>query len=200
MDGKELFPMLQDGKLIRTYIESFGVFGPVMVVLLMTLAILISPLPSAPIAIAAGAVYGHTWGTLYVLLGSICGSSGAFFISRLLGYEYLQNMSVKIIPRNLFNSQNALMGTIFVSRLLPFISFDVISYAAGLTPLVYWRFLAATSFGIVPASFFLAHIGSEMASAELNRVAIALLLLAGLSLVTFLYNKFRDKTTRQSHN
>ncbi len=48
----------------------------------MILAILVSPIPSAPIAVAAGAAYGHTWGRLYVLLGAECGALAAFGLAR----------------------------------------------------------------------------------------------------------------------
>jgi uncharacterized membrane protein YdjX (TVP38/TMEM64 family) len=41
------------------------------------------------------------------------------------------------------------MTIVFVSRLLPFISFDIVSYAAGLTRLAMWRFAVATLAGIV---------------------------------------------------
>ena len=45
-------------------------------------------------------------------------------------------------------SQNALMGIVFVSRLLPFLSFDIVSYGAGLTTLSAWRFALATLAGL----------------------------------------------------
>ena len=89
------------------------------------------------------------------------------------------------------------MGVVFVSRLMPFLSFDVISYAAGLTSLVFWRFVIATLFGIAPASFVLAHVGSEMASAELNRIAVALLLLTGVTAASFLVIFLRGKTSKK---
>ncbi len=56
------------------------------------------------------------------------------------------------------------MATVFATRLMPFLSFDVFSYAAGLTPLATWRFAVATVAGIMPASFLLAHFGGELAS------------------------------------
>jgi uncharacterized membrane protein YdjX (TVP38/TMEM64 family) len=191
LDAQNVFLTLQDGKAIQRYIASIGLFGPIMIVLLMTLAIMVSPLPSAPIAIAAGAVYGHTWGTVYVLIGSVSGATGAFFIARYLGHEFITKLTDDYIPFKFFESQNALMGIVFVSRLMPFLSFDVISYAAGLSSLVFWRFVVATVFGIAPASFFLAHVGSEMASAELDRIAIAILLLTSLTGISLLIKLFR---------
>lgn len=195
LDRYDVLSTLQDGKVIKQYIEYTGLFGPFVVILFMTLAILVSPLPSAPIAIASGAIYGHTWGTLYVLIGSLSGASGAFFIARILGYDFIQKLAQGHLPVKLFHSQSALMGIVFVSRLMPFLSFDVISYAAGLSVLEFWRFLLATLFGIVPASFFLAHVGSEMATAEINRIAVAILLLTLITGVSFLIGMLRHKNT-----
>ena len=195
LDTNNIFGTLQDGEIILHYIESSGLYGPIMIVLLMTLAIMVSPLPSAPIAIAAGAAYGHTWGTVYVLLGSVAGATGAFYVARYLGYDYIKKLTDNYLPLKLLESQHALMGVVFFSRLIPFLSFDVISYAAGLSALEFWRFVVATLFGIAPASFFLAHVGSEMASAELNRIAIALLLLSGLTVLSLFIKFFRQKTS-----
>jgi len=200
LDNYNVLSILQDGKVVMRYIQSLGVWGPVMVVVLMTLAIMISPLPSAPIAIAAGAAYGHTWGTLYVLLGSVSGAAGAFYVARGLGYDYIKKLTDDYIPLKFLKSQQALMGLVFVSRLMPFLSFDVISYAAGLSSLVFWRFVVATLFGIAPASFFLAHVGSEMASTELHRITIALLLLTGITGLSFVINFYRRKPSSSQGN
>lgn len=155
-------------------------------IVLMTGAIVMSPVPSAPIALAAGAAYGHTWGTVYVVVGAELGALVAFGIARLLGYEMLRRWFSERLDMGLLGSQNALMGIVFVTRLLPFISFDLVSYAAGLTPLTTWRFAVATLAGIVPASFLLAHFGGEMASGESRRIAVTVLALGGLTLLPIL--------------
>ncbi len=88
-----IFERFQDGTQIRILVESYGVIGPLIIILLMIIAILVSPLPSAPIAITAGAAYGHSWGGLYVLTGSVAGATGAFLIARYLGYEYVEKIA-----------------------------------------------------------------------------------------------------------
>ena len=89
--------------------------------------------------------------------------------------------------RGLAGSQNFLMGAVFVSRLLPFISFDIVSYAAGLTSLSFSRFAIATFAGIIPASFLLAHFGSELVAGETDRILIAVVLLGVLAAMPFVY-------------
>jgi len=187
---------LPNGDDLRAWFDTLGAAGPVAVITLMVVAILVSPLPSAPIALAAGAVYGHVWGTLYVLVGSEIGALAAFAIARFFGFDLLHKWFGKQLNSGLAGSQNVLMFTVFASRLLPFISFDIVSYAAGLTALKFWRFAVATLAGIIPASFFLAHVGSELVAGETDRILVAvgmLGLLTALPLLVKFLGRFRHK-------
>ena len=176
---------MPDGASLRQWFYELGAWGPLAVIGSMVVAILVSPIPSAPIALSAGAIYGHFWGALYVLIGSEIGAIAAFAIARFLGYDLLHKWFGDQLNRGLAGSQNFLMGTVFASRLLPFISFDIVSYAAGLTSLSFWRFAAATMAGIIPASFLLAHFGSELVADETNRILLAAVLLGALTALPF---------------
>jgi uncharacterized membrane protein YdjX (TVP38/TMEM64 family) len=167
---------------LRAWILALGVWGPFSVIGLMTLAIVMSPLPSAPIALAAGTAYGHTLGTLYVMLGAELGALLAFLIARYAGRSVVERWFGPIVVERLEGSQGTIMVIVFVSRLMPFVSFDAVSYAAGLTPLTAWRFAVATLGGILPASFLLAHFGAELSTADARSVEVVLLIL-GLGLV-----------------
>ncbi len=184
---------LQDGAALKQWIRQLGVTGPLVIVGLMTTAIIMSPIPSAPIALAAGAAYGHTVGTVYVAIGSELGAIIAFFIARLVGIEVLREWVGDRLTKTMLGSQNALMGVVFISRLLPFVSFDMVSYAAGVTPLRFWRFAVATLAGIIPASFLLAHFGSELATGEDQRIGITVLLLGIVSLAVMLAKWFSNR-------
>jgi uncharacterized membrane protein YdjX (TVP38/TMEM64 family) len=175
--------IILDGHALREFIMGLGMAGPLAIVALMIVAILVSPIPSAPIALAAGALYGHTWGTGYLALGAEIGALAAFGLARLLGRDALQRWLGSRLPNVRLGSQNGLMAIVFISRLLPFISFDVVSYVAGFTTLTWWRFALATLAGILPASFLLAHFGEEMATGELDRILYAVLALGVLTLV-----------------
>jgi len=186
-----------DGEELRALVERLGIWGPLAIVVLMMLAILVSPIPSAPIAMAAGAAYGHGWGTLYVLTGAEAGALAAFGLARVLGRAALQRWFGERLSVGLAGSQVALMGIVFVSRLLPFISFDLVSYAAGLTVLSSWRFALATLAGIVPASFFLAHLGLEMTSGETARFLYSALALGLITAVPIAVKLVRDHMRRR---
>ena len=175
-----------DRATVETWVERAGPLGPLAVIGLMTIAVVASPIPSAPIALAAGAAYGHYAGTLYVALGSEIGALVAFLIARKLGRKAVERVLGERIDYGLLGSQNALTLTVFVSRLLPFVSFDAMSYAAGLSRLHLWRFALATMAGILPASFVLAHFGAaamEGTFGSAEWIAVGLGVMTGLPLL-----------------
>lgn len=177
-----------DPATVETGVASAGPLGPLAVVSLMTVAVVASPIPSAPVALASGAAYGHYAGTLYVAVGSEIGALAAFFIARRLGRGPVERLLGEKADYGLLGSQNALAFTVFVSRLLPFVSFDAMSYAAGLSRLHFWRFALATMAGILPASFVLAHFGSAAMDGTFGSaewIAIGLGLMTGLPLLLF---------------
>ena len=193
--------LFMDSDRLHGVIESAGALGPLVIIGFFMIAVVINPLPSAPIALAAGFAYGHTWGTIYVIIGSVTGAFIAFTIARLLGKDILYRWFGEKLKMGLLGSQLGLMGMIVVFRLLPFISFDIVSYAAGLTNITWWRFLLATTVGIIPASFLLAHFGSEMTTGDPGRIGITVLLLGFMTVipvvVKVVMNRRRGKTGDQ---
>lgn len=172
---------LLDGARLELLVVRAGVWGPVLIITLMTIAVVASPIPSAPIALAAGAAYGHVWGTVQVVIGAGLGALITFGLARVLGHDALRRVFGTSVDPGLLGSQAALTAKVFASRLMPFVSFDMISYAAVLSRLHVWRFTLATLAGIIPASFLLAHFGGEAVSGDTGRTTWAVL---GLGLVT----------------
>lgn len=187
---------LNDQQRLRHYISGAGTWAPLVTVLLIAAAIIFSPVPSAPIAVVAGVLFGVSVGTALVTAGSLLGASVAFWISHWLGYPVLRRWaSAREILQKLERqrSQNALMAAVFVSRLIPLISFDAVSYAAGLTPLAFWRFALATALGVLPISFLLVKLGEQAGSAP---SLLPLVLLVGMiTLVPLLVAIFKRRKT-----
>lgn len=180
---------LTNKEALRAWIDQLGLWGPVMVIALMIAAIVLSPIPSGPIAMVAGALYGPSLGTLYVVIGAEAGALIAFFIARWLGFEAIRRWSgvrplLKWLEKD--RSQTALMLMVFVSRLVPFISFDAVSYAAGLTPLAFWRFLLATLTGVIPTAYLIVRFGEVLITADSRGLTILLILISGVTLLPIL--------------
>lgn len=195
MERTGALSLLGNSEQLQLFIKRLGIWGPAAIILCMALAIVLNPIPSAPIALAAGAAYGHIWGTLYVVAGAELGALVAFFLARTLGYTMISRIFGDQIRLGWLGSQNMLTVTVFTTRLIPFLSFDLVSYGAGITPIKTWRFALATLFGILPASFLLAHFGGNMTTDNADQLLYTILLLGLLLLIPILsriiYSRFK---------
>lgn len=110
---------LLDGETLAKAVMQLGPLGPLLIIGLMTVAIVMSPFPSAPIALASGAAYGHYWSALYFAIGSETGALIAFGVSRLIGYDALNAWLGTRRPTGMLHrfisSQKALMAVVFVT-------------------------------------------------------------------------------------
>lgn len=188
--------LLGDPDRLRAAVDELGALGPAAIILSLAAAVVVSPIPSAPIALAAGAAFGPAWGSIYVVAGAELGAMLAFTIARRFGYDAVRTWpwAARLLDRK--HSQAALAGLVFASRLVPFISFDAVSYAAGLTLLHWWLFLLATLAGVIPVSIALVWFGDRMVASGSGTIGWVVLALGGLTLVPLLATAFR--TWRQA--
>ena len=178
-----LLARLGDVEALRAWIEGLGLLGPLAVVGLMAANIVASPLPGGPILIAAGAAYGPVWAALYGLIGIEIGSLIAFLLARVLGADIVRRWLGERATRRLEGSEGTLMAIVFVSRLIPIISFDVVSYAMGLTPLRLWRFALANLAGIIPMTLLLVLVGDGIITADAGSIGLAVGAMVVMALV-----------------
>ncbi len=82
--------------------------------------------------------------------------------------------------------------TILIARLLPFVSFDIVSYAAGLTSMSFWTFLWATGLGQLPATFIYSYAGG-MLTGGAKTFVIGLLILFAFSVLAMLLKQIWSK-------
>jgi uncharacterized membrane protein YdjX (TVP38/TMEM64 family) len=147
---------------IKQLIISCGIFAPIIYILIMALAIIISPIPSIPLTIISGVLFGWVLGGLYSVIGALIGSMMAFFISK----KFFRGWALKKFKKEIkvFDNyeDNSLMIFIFLTRLLPIFQFDIISYGAGLTKIKWWKFMIATLLGMAPITLFISYYGESI--------------------------------------
>lgn len=163
--------------LIAGWLREAGSFGPLVFIALMAAAVVISPIPSLPLDIAAGATFGPMLGTAYAVIGAEIGAIASFLIGRALGREVLTRLLRTNIAFCERCSDRHLAIFVFLARLLPLFSFDVISYGAGLTNMSVKVFALVTFFGMIPPTLALTYAGSQVVSGAW------LLILSGLAMV-----------------
>ncbi|HEY3364122.1 MAG TPA: TVP38/TMEM64 family protein [Symbiobacteriaceae bacterium] len=161
-----------------------GRWGPFVVVGLQLLQAVISPLPAWPVTVAAGALYGPWWGTLYSLIGGSIGAAVNFLLARRLG--------VPLVRRTLGETWVQRAGRLgalhflvlsLLGRLIPVVSFDAVAYIAGISRMELAPFLGVATLGQAPAFFAYAYFGSDLAAARGAGLQGSLLMLLFVGLI-----------------
>ncbi|MDP9315725.1 MAG: TVP38/TMEM64 family protein [Chloroflexota bacterium] len=147
---------------VRDFILSFGAWAPIVSALLMILQALAAPLPAFVIGFANGLAFGAFWGGMLSLVSATAAAALSFGLARALGRTAVQGLVGKagLESADRWFARHGVYA-VLVARLVPLVSFDVISYAAGLTKMGFWGFLGATVLGMAPATFLYSYLGEQ---------------------------------------
>jgi uncharacterized membrane protein YdjX (TVP38/TMEM64 family) len=174
--------------VLTQQLNDAGSFAPLLLIGSMALAVVIPPIPSLPLDLAAGAAFGPFYGALYAIIGAEIGAMGCFLVARVLGREALSRLLKVETTFCQMCTDHQLMGLMFVARLIPIFSFDMVSYGAGLTNISLKTFAIATLVGMAPPTFALTYFGSSVVSTQWPMVvagaAMVVLFLAMPKLLT----------------
>jgi len=149
-------------KGIEAEIRSWGHWAVVASIGLMVAHSLV-PFPAEFVTFANGMLFGPVWGIVITWIGAMLGASLAFALARWCGRPFvdaLMNERHRLAMDRWAHRQG--IGALLLSRLMPLISFNVINYAAGLTPISWWTFLWTTGVGILPITTLLVVTGDQV--------------------------------------
>lgn len=190
-----------DVDLARDYILGFGIWAPIVSFLLMILQSIAAPLPAFIITFANAGLFGWVKGAILSWSSAMAGAALCFFISKYFGRSVVEKLTSKFALDSVdefFDRYGEY--AILVARLLPFVSFDIVSYGAGLTSMSFWKFFIATGIGQLPATIVYSYIGG-MLTGTTRTLVTGLLLLFALSTLIFLFKKvWKDKKNLHPKN
>lgn len=137
---------------IEERLQSAGPLAPLWFVLVMAAGVVL-PIPTFPLDVLAGRVFGPFFGTLYAASGATLGASVSFLLGRWLGRHFIARFLEGHINFCRQCSDKLLTKVVFLARLVPAVSFDIVSYGAGLTKMALLRFAIASFLGMLPLTF-----------------------------------------------
>ncbi|PSB20754.1 TVP38/TMEM64 family protein [filamentous cyanobacterium CCP1] len=141
-------------------IQNLGSFGILAYIAFLVVAIVVGPVPSTPVTVAAGAVWGGFPAGTYGVIGLFLGSLAAYFIGRTLGRSAVQALTGKSVYFSKHRGEIYLGWIVFVSHLFPFLPYDLVSYGAGISGMSLPIFAIANLLGIIPNTLSLTYMGS----------------------------------------
>lgn len=157
-----IFNLFKDPQAMREYISTYGPLAPVISALLMIFQSVAAPLPAFLITFANGLLFGVWWGTVLSWSSAMLGAALCFFIARQLGRPVV----VKLTSESALTASDRFFEhygkhAVLIARLVPIVSFDIISYGSGVTGIRFFPFWIATGIGQLPATILYAYLGDE---------------------------------------
>jgi uncharacterized membrane protein YdjX (TVP38/TMEM64 family) len=110
-----------------------------------------------------GVIFGGFVGGLTALTGNVVGAGIACQISRTLGGSYVE----PYLEKGALKKYEAILDKhglwiVFLLRVNPLTSSDLVSYAAGLTHMPVWKVMTGTLLGMAPLCFAQAYFAQEI--------------------------------------
>jgi uncharacterized membrane protein YdjX (TVP38/TMEM64 family) len=165
---------------VRDRLDGYGALGPLVFI---AVSALLTPalFPGPLLAGAAGLLFGTALGTPVAIVAATLGATIAFSLGRWWAHD-----AVEELARGRLARLRAWIGrqgfyAVLYARLAPGLPYNLVNYAAGLSPVTLRAFVAATAIGCAPRAFAYAALGGnldDLGSPEAIAALVVLVLMA----------------------
>lgn len=130
---------------------------------------------------------------IVVIVAAVC-----FWIARSLGREAVEKLCSKtgLATIERFFERHG-DQSVLIARLLPFVSFDFVSYFAGLTSMPFKGFMVATGIGQLPATIVYSYVDGMLTGGAKMLVPALFILFALAALAVLVRQLYREHASRQ---
>lgn len=187
-----------DTDVVVAYLRSYGKQAAVVSFILMVLQSIAAPIPAFLITLSNAAIFGWVKGAMLSWSSAMAGAALCFFLARALGRDAVERLTSKgaMESVDVFFERYGKYA-ILICRLLPFVSFDFVSYGAGLTNMGFWSFFIATGIGQLPATIVYSYVGGTLTGGA-QKLFLGLLTLFALSIMIGIAKKvYNDKQKKK---
>jgi uncharacterized membrane protein YdjX (TVP38/TMEM64 family) len=148
---------------MRAYVLSWGALAPAAYVLAVTVEVLIAPFPGTLLYAPAGAIFGGWWGGTLSLAGNVLGATIAAWIGAALGEPWIaRRLASDQLDRFRARLLTRAAWIVFLLRVNPFTSSDVVSYAAGALGVPARKVAIGTLAGMAPLCYLQAYLSETL--------------------------------------
>jgi len=165
---------------VRGAVEAAGVWAPILFVLLSG-AVTVTPVPRTVFTVAAGVLFGSVVGVLLAVAGTTLAAMAAFWLVRAVGGGFVARHAHRS-PVAWVRARLDRCGLLAVLslRLIPMVPFAALNYAAGLSGVRFWPYVAGTVLGILPGTVAVVVLGDAVTGGAPHPVLLAVSLVCGL--------------------
>ena len=183
-----------DFTVVKEFVASYGVYAALVSFALMILQSVAAPLPAFLLTFANANLFGWWQGAILSWTSAMAGAAMCFYIARVLGRDVVAKITSKAGVEQIdefFEKYGK--NAILICRLLPFVSFDYVSFAAGLTSMSFGSFMVATGIGQLPDTLIYSYVGSMLTGGAKVMVTGLMILFALSALVVTFKKVYTDR-------
>lgn len=166
--------------------KSAGIFGPIVLIVLIMLGILFSPIPSVVIIIAAGYIYGPIYGAIYSYIGHLIGANGIYFAVKK--FKILNNIE-KFEKYKQFVEKNK--NILYLFYTIPIIPVTITSIIAATSEIKFKKFIEVTLISFLPAVILFSFLGGKISNE--NMIGLAIVAIIVIILILIIIKKYKAK-------
>lgn len=150
---KILAPYLKSTEELRTFLDSYGWKGYLVLMGLQCLQVVIALIPGEVVELGAGYAYGAIEGALICLVGVAISSALIFLLVKKVGISLVEIFisREKIQQLRFINNEKKLKRVVFLLFFIPGTPKDVLTYFVGLTDMRISEFLIISLTARIPS-------------------------------------------------
>lgn len=184
------------------FIQKHRVLAPMLFILIYAIGPSLF-IPSLPLTLGAGFLWGPFWGVIFSITGATIGAFIPFLLSRYLfgdiikerfGYARWQWLNEKVKRHG--------WKAVAFARLLPVLPFPVLNYLFGITPIPTFHYLWSTFVFMLPACIAYVAFGSSMEEiiikSNIKGLILAIVAISILMLLPFIFKPLLKRFLKEN--
>lgn len=154
------------------FINSFGIWSPLITIVLVLLEVIIAPVPGGLLPVATGFVFGPYLGTVYTWLGNVVGSIVVFSLARYFGKPLVEKIAdpKKVDFYHDFISKKSYI--LWILYIIPLFPVDILGLVLGLTKIKFKKFSLVISICFIPNMIILNILGYKLVDIDFTNFSM----------------------------
>lgn len=159
-----LHEVITDKESLKAWLDSFGPWGKAVFVLIRAMQTIVKFIPSEPLEIASGYVFGTFLGCFLCLLGTEIGSIIIILLTKYIGTRFINAiLTKKQIDTAMKYAKKIDFGTsLFLLYLIPGTPKDLLTYFQFAMPISIPKFIIITAIARIPSIITSTWCGAEI--------------------------------------
>jgi uncharacterized membrane protein YdjX (TVP38/TMEM64 family) len=179
---------------LQLWLQQMGIWAPIIYILVYAIATIFI-LPSTPLNLSGGAIFGSVWGTVWTSIAAVLAAVLSFGFSRTIGRKIVeQKLAGKWQSLDREMEQGGFFY-MFAIRLLPLIPYGMVNFAAGLTSIKFRDYFFGTLLGTVPGILPFVMMGAGLTALKQGNVFPILVALALIGMLIGTATWYRRRTS-----